>query len=57
MGSDPAEPPRSTPASGPAAGDAGERGAPERFGPLILERTRKEDGRALIEYRSEEPQG
>ena len=54
MGSGTAEPPRSTPEPGPRAGDAGEREAPERFGPLTLQRTRKEDGRALVEYRREE---
>ncbi len=37
-----------TPPPEPARGEDGERAEDERFGPLELRRTRKDDGRELI---------
>ncbi len=47
--------------SGPSRSDAEARREPrleaeERYGILIVERYRKDDGRALLLYRREEPQ-
>jgi hypothetical protein len=54
--------PDSAPQDRPESGDGGSRakqseeGAqPERFGPLLVARHRKDDGRSLILYTREEP--
>ena len=56
MAGQPSEPPPEPPSDGAGAAGDGPQSDAERFGPLALERRRKDDGRALIIYRRAEPE-
>jgi len=55
MGAQPEQPPAEPEPGEPGAGSGSSETAVERFGPLALERLRKDDGRSLIIYSRAEP--
>jgi hypothetical protein len=56
MAADSASPDRPLRADGSSSAEQSEEGGqPERFGPLLVARHRKDDGRSLILYTREEP--
>lgn len=55
MGAQPEQPPAEPAPGEPGAGSGSSETAVERFGPLALERLRKDDGRSLIIYSRAEP--